>query len=165
MATHFSQGFEEILAADCKRLIFHVTFRWPGVFSKGNMYKWANNSCNVVKPWRTSTFNKSGAKRHRFQTPHLAVLLGNCMCEKHEGRITQLLVLYRCKLALNILWSCLYLRLHKPATVSPLLRHCKFTKPISAVDTNHVYVCEQILWLCIAIYNIWSIAVWASTVH
>lgn len=165
VATHLSQGFEEIVAADWKRLIFQVTFRWPGAFSTGNMCKWVNNKGSVPKQFRTSTFSKSGAKRHRSQIPHLATLLGNCMCEEHEGRITQLLVLYRCKLAFNILWSCLYLRVHKTATASPLLRHCKFIKPVSAVGTNHVYVCEQILWLCIAIWDIWYIAVGASTSH
>ena len=74
---------------DCgSGLVFQVKFRWPDVFRKGSLYKWANNRCNVPKQWRTSTFNKSGAKRHRSKTPHLAILLGNCMCEKHESRIT-----------------------------------------------------------------------------
>lgn len=70
--------------------------------------------------------------------------------EKHEGRITQLVFLYRCKLALSIFWSCLYPSLHK-ISVSPLLKHGKFIKSVSAVDADHVYVCVEMLWLCTAI--------------
>lgn len=37
VAAHVSQGFEEVVAADWKRVIFQVTLRWPDVFSKGNI--------------------------------------------------------------------------------------------------------------------------------
>lgn len=124
------------------------------------MHKGANNSCSVPKQFGTSTFQQSGEKRHRSQTPRLAVLFGNCTCEEQEGRITQLLVLYRRKLALCVLWSCLYLRSRKTAPAAPSLRHCKFIKPISS---RYVHVREQTLWLCRATRRMRNAAVGAHT--